>query len=49
MCGLPDVSLIDCLVAMPVATILVFCAYRCETVSAVAYGGVSLITCGAAL
>jgi hypothetical protein len=47
-CGLPAVSLVDHLGAMPVVTALVFRACRCGTVSVVASGGVSLITCGAA-
>jgi hypothetical protein len=49
MFGLPDVSLVDRLGAMPVATILVFCACRCGTVSDLASGGVLLIMCGAVL
>ncbi len=48
-CGLPAVSLVDCLGAMPVVAILVFHACRCGTVSVVASGGVLLIKCGAAL
>ena len=49
MCGLPAVSLVDCLGAMLVVTILVFRACRCGTVSVVASGGMLLITCGTAL
>ncbi len=49
MCGLPDVSCVDCLGAVPMSTVLVFCACRCGTVSVVALGGMLLITCGAAL
>ncbi len=49
MCGLPYVSLIDCLITTPEATILVFGACRCGTVSAVPSIGMPLITCGAAL
>jgi hypothetical protein len=48
MCGLPDVSHVDCLGAVPVATVLVFCACRCRTVSVVASSGL-MITCGAVL
>ena len=49
MFGLPDVSLVDRLGAMPVVTMLVFRASRCRYVSVVVSGGVLLITCGAAL
>ncbi len=48
MCGLPDVSCVDHLGAMSVATVLVFDACRCGIVSIVATGGMLLITCGAA-
>ncbi len=47
MCGSPDVSHIDCLGAMSVATVLVFRACCCGTLSLVATGGVLLIMCGA--
>ncbi len=49
MCGSQAVSLVDPLGAMLVVTILAFHACMCGTVSIVASGGVSLITCGAAL
>jgi hypothetical protein len=49
MCGLPDVNLVDRLGAMPVATVLVFHACRCGTVSVIALGGVLMIMCDAAL
>ena len=49
MCGSPDVSRVDCVGAMPVATVLVFSACSCGTVSVIASGGVLLIMCGAAL
>jgi hypothetical protein len=49
MCGLPDVSLVDPLGTIPVATVLVFHACRCGTVSVIASGGMSLIACVAAL
>ncbi len=48
MCGLPAVSLVDRLGAMLVVTDLVFHACMCGTVSIVASGDVSLITCSAA-
>jgi hypothetical protein len=48
MCGLPDVSCVDCLGAVPVATLLVFRSCYCGTLSVVAAGGLLLITCGAA-
>jgi hypothetical protein len=49
MCGLPDVSLVDCLGTMPMATVLVFHACRCGAVSIVASTGVLLLTRAAAL
>ena len=49
ICGSPAVSLIDCLGAMLVVTVLVSSACRCGTVSVIASGGMLLITCGAAL
>jgi hypothetical protein len=49
MCRSPDVSHVDCLGAVPVATVLVFHACRCGTVRVVPLGGMSLITCGAVL
>ena len=48
MCGLPDVSHVDRLGTMSVATILVFCACYCGTLRIVAAGSVSLIKCSAA-
>ncbi len=48
MCGSPDVSCVDCLGAVSVATIFVYHACSCGTMSVVAGGGISLITCGAA-
>jgi hypothetical protein len=49
MCGLPAVSLVECLGSMLVVTVLVFRASRCGTMSVVASGCMSVITCGAAL
>ncbi len=49
MHGLPDVSRIDCLGTVPVATVLVSRACRCGTMTVVALGSMLLITCGAAL
>jgi hypothetical protein len=49
MCGLPAVSLVEPLGSMLVVTFLVFRAGRCGTMSVVASGCVSVITCGAAL
>jgi hypothetical protein len=48
MCGLPDMSHVDRLGALSVATFLVFCACNCGTVSIVATGGMLLIMCDAA-
>jgi hypothetical protein len=49
MCGLPAVSLVEHLGSMLVVTVLVFHASRCGTMSIVASGCVSVITCGAVL
>ncbi len=48
MCGSPDVSCIDHLGAVSVATVLVFRACSCGTASIIAMCSMLLITCGAA-
>ncbi len=48
MCGSPDVSPVEHLGAVSVATVLVFRACICGAMSVIAVGGMLLIMCGAA-
>jgi hypothetical protein len=49
MCGLPAVSLVECLGSMLVVTVLVFRDGQWGTMSIVVAVGMLVITCGAAL